>query len=111
VWATNHREPRLLDDLLKEFARRHTLMPRMKYRRLARAWADAVGPDDAAISRVAGFDKGKLSVEVASPALMQSLRGFRYREILRCVRQNDGARDVRRIQFKLVGPFTEPEKT
>lgn len=80
-------------------------MPRLKFGRLQDAWNEAAGPEVARQSRVAGFAKGKLLIEVSSSTLLHQLRSYRQAEIMARFRTMPNVSDVVSIQFKLVGPF------
>ena len=53
---------------------------------LERAWAEAVGPEFAAHTRVAGIRRGVLEVEVDSAVLLQELAHFHKRRLLQELR-------------------------
>src|SRR5205823_12190289 len=53
---------------------------------LERAWAEAVGPEFAAHTRVAGLRRGVLEVEVDSAVLLQELAHFHKRRLLQELR-------------------------
>lgn len=54
--------------------------------RLESAWADVAGPD-AANTRLGGFRRGVLEVEVKGGVLMQEFAQFRKRSLLAALRQ------------------------
>jgi len=95
--------------LLDSYVKRMNLMPRLKHRRFCEAWAQVVGEPVASESRVVGFFKGRLTIEVTSPFLMQELRGFRYREILKQMQQKPHTQDISSLAFKLAGPFLKQD--
>ena len=53
---------------------------------LERAWAEAVGPEYAEHTRVAGLRRGVLEVEVDNAVLLQELAHFHKRRLLRELR-------------------------
>jgi predicted nucleic acid-binding Zn ribbon protein len=55
--------------------------------RLERAWAEAAGPEYAAITRVAGFRRNVLEVEVKGSIPLQELSQFHKRRVLERLRQ------------------------
>jgi predicted nucleic acid-binding Zn ribbon protein len=55
--------------------------------RLEQAWADAVGPEYARLTRVAGFRRHLLEIEVKGAIPMQELSQFHKRKVLERLRQ------------------------
>jgi predicted nucleic acid-binding Zn ribbon protein len=55
--------------------------------RLERAWAEAAGPDYAKITRVVGFRRTVLEVEVKGSVPLQELSQFHKRKVLEQLRQ------------------------
>jgi hypothetical protein len=53
---------------------------------LERAWNEAVGPEFAAQTRVAGMRRGVLEIEVGSGVLMQELAHYHKRRLLEALR-------------------------
>ena len=111
-WFKWTEKPRIgvFDELLEEFVKKNRLRSRLKWRRLTAAWEAAVGSETAGHSRVASFSNGRLTIEVDSPMLLQQLRGFRKREILRHIRQNPETSDVTDLRFKIGRSFSSLDK-
>jgi predicted nucleic acid-binding Zn ribbon protein len=55
--------------------------------RLERAWAEAVGPEYAGVTRVSGFRRAVLEVEVKGAVPMQELSQFHKRKVLERLRK------------------------
>ena len=55
--------------------------------RLERLWAEAVGPEYARLTRVAGFRRNVLEVEVKGAVPLQELSQFHKRKVLAKLRQ------------------------
>lgn len=72
-----------------------------KFGGLGRAWAELVGEEIAARTRVAAYRDGELTVEVNSSVLMQELNGFMRQNLLAGLQGTDVGRDVARIRFRL----------
>jgi predicted nucleic acid-binding Zn ribbon protein len=72
-----------------------------KYGALSRAWAELVGAELAARTRVASLKNGTLAVEVDSSVLLHELDGFMKQELLTQFRAVEAGRDVARISFRL----------
>lgn len=104
-WFKCWQKPRVqsFGDLLKEYVKKNKWTSRLKWRRLNEAWQQAVGSEIARKSRVAGFRRGTMTVEVNSSLLMQQLRGFRKREILKQIQANENTQDVTDLHFRIGG--------
>ncbi|MGL6095552.1 MAG: DUF721 domain-containing protein [Fimbriiglobus sp.] len=68
--------------------------------RLEQAWADAAGPETAPHTRVGGFRRGVLEVEVRTGVLMQELAQFRKRMLLAALRQRLPGVTVTDLKFR-----------
>lgn len=70
-------------------------------RRIREAWNDAVGPQAASHTRLAGFHNNVLRVEVDSAAFLQELSSFRKDDILKKMRSADEKIAIRDIYFRV----------
>lgn len=71
---------------------------------LERAWADAVGPEYEANTRVLGLKRGVFEIEVASAVLVQELTHYHKRRLLESLRAKLPAEQIKELRFK-VGKF------
>lgn len=69
-----------------------------------RAWSEAVGPAYDAHTRVLGFTRGILEIEVASALLVHELKGFHRQRLLRTLRAKLPGQSIKDLRFK-VGKF------
>jgi hypothetical protein len=67
---------------------------------LEKAWAAAVGPEQAAQTRVAGLRRGILEVEVNNGVLLQELAHFHKRRLLETLRASLAGTTVTDLRFK-----------
>ncbi len=67
---------------------------------LEKAWAAAVGPEQAAHTRVAGWRRGTLEVEVDNAVLMQELAHFHKRRLLEQLRSSLAGTTLIDLRFK-----------
>jgi hypothetical protein len=89
----------VLNRLLKELR----LEERSREGALATAWEEAAGKDLSAKARPVAFRAGLLTVEVEGAALLQEVRGFRARSLLRGLKALPGGAKVREIRFVPAG--------
>jgi predicted nucleic acid-binding Zn ribbon protein len=68
--------------------------------RLEQAWAEAVGPDFAPRTRVAGIRRNVLEVEVASAVLLQELAQFHKRRLLEALRKGLSGVTIADLRFR-----------
>lgn len=66
-----------------------------------RGWAAAAGPPVAKRTRVAGFERGVLTIEVASAALKHDLATFRQGELLEALAKALPGPLVRELRFRV----------
>jgi hypothetical protein len=79
--------PEQLGDILRDFLESSGLAYKLKHLEVYRAWEEAVGPEIAAQTRIAGFARHKLYVEVASAARRHELSTYYKQRILDALRQ------------------------
>ena len=72
--------------------------------KVRRAWAAAAGPEIAKKTRVEAFDRGVLTVAVASSAVKHHLGTFMLEELLEGLEQHLDQTQVRTIRFKVGEP-------
>ena len=68
--------------------------------RLERAWAEAAGPEFAPHTRVAGFRRHVLEVEVRGGVLLQELSQFHKRRLLEALRKSLPGVTVTDLRFR-----------
>ncbi len=69
--------------------------------RLRKAWAEILGPEAAARTRVASFTDGNVRVEVASAALKHDLVTFRAKEVMGALRERLPDLSVRAVSYRV----------
>jgi predicted nucleic acid-binding Zn ribbon protein len=65
-----------------------------------RAWAEAVGPQGAKLTRVGSLRRGVLEVTVGNAVLMQELASFHKRRLLEQLRQRLPGAPIHDIRFR-----------
>jgi predicted nucleic acid-binding Zn ribbon protein len=68
--------------------------------RLESAWAEAAGPQYAAITRVSGFRRGVLEIEVKGAIPMQELSQFHKRQVLERLRKALAGMTIADLRFR-----------
>jgi len=68
--------------------------------RLEKAWAEAIGPEKEAQTRVAGFRRGVLEIQVGNAVLLQELTHFLKRKLLEQVRRRLPGVTVTNLRFR-----------
>lgn len=101
AWGRSDDRARPLGDILRALMRRKRFEQKSKYGSLVDAWAELVGDEVAARTRICAFDEGQLLVEVNSSALLHELNGFMKQQILASLQAGDAGRDVAEIRFRL----------
>lgn len=71
--------------------------------RLERAWAEAVGPEYAGVTRVAGFRRNVLEVEVKGAVPMQELSQFHKKRVLLRLRKSLTGVTITDLRFRAGG--------
>ena len=79
--------PEKLGDILRDFLETSGLAHKLKHLEVHQAWETVVGPEIAAQTRIAGFTRHKLYVEVTSAARRHELSTFYKPRILDALRQ------------------------
>jgi predicted nucleic acid-binding Zn ribbon protein len=90
-----------LGDVLRRLLRGKRFYQKGRYGALVQAWEQTVGEEIAARTRIAGFEHGRVSVEVDSPILHQELAGFMRCGILQELQSAPGGEDVAELRFRL----------
>jgi len=68
--------------------------------RLEQAWAEAVGPEQQAQTRVLAIRRGVLEVEVKNAVLMQEFAQFRKRSLLEAMRKLLAGMTITDLKFR-----------
>jgi len=92
--------PEKLGDVLRDFLETSGLAHKLKHLEIYRAWEEAVGPEIAAQTRIAGFVHYKLYVEVQSAARRHELSSFYKRQILDALRHQLPDMRIQDIVFR-----------
>jgi len=88
-------------DALHRVLKAKRFYEKSRFGALADAWAEAVGDEVAARTRIASYRHGILKVEVASSVLLHELSGFMKSAVLAALKECSGGRDVADIRFCL----------
>ncbi len=92
--------PELLSEVLSRLFAARGWGRRQERLHLEEAWADAVGPERTANTRVGGLRRGILEVEVNNAILLQELAQFHKRKILERLRQRLPRATLTDIRFR-----------
>lgn len=68
--------------------------------RLEEAWAESVGAEHQAQTRVLGLRRGVLEVEIKNPVLMQEFAQFRKRSLLESMRKRLAGTTISDLKFR-----------
>jgi predicted nucleic acid-binding Zn ribbon protein len=99
--------PELLGEILSRLFAARGWGRRQGRLHLERAWAEAVGPEHAQHTRVAGLRRGVLEIEVANSALLQELAHFHKRRLLEQLRPRLPGVTVNDLRFR-AGAWNDP---
>jgi len=100
--ATGERGPIRLGEALQEFLKRQGLRGRLRILEVCRAWHETVGEEVSRDTRVGGFRRGVLVVEVDSSTRFYELSQFYKEEILEKLRARLPGEYLNDIRFRLV---------
>ena len=92
--------PELLSEVLSRLFAARGWGRRQERLHLEEAWADAVGPEHAANTRLAGLRCGVLEVEVNSAILLQELAQFHKRKVLERLRKRLPRTTLTDVRFR-----------
>ena len=95
------RETGHFGDALHRVLKAKRFYEKSRFGALVDAWAEAVGDEVAARTRIASYRHGILKVEVASSVLLHELSGFMKSAVLAALKKTSGGRDVTDIRFCL----------
>src|SRR5438874_12841314 len=98
--ATDPKGPEPLGEILSRLFTARGWGRRQDRLRLEQAWAEAVGPDGAGHTRVAGLRRGVLEIEVANAVLLQELAHFHKRRLLEQLRRRLPGTTVTDLRFR-----------
>ena len=98
-----HRGPENLREILSRLFTARGWGRRQGRLHLEQAWAEAVGPDHAAQTRVAVLRRGVLEVVVGNAVLLQELAHFHKRRLLEELRRRLSNTPVTDLRFR-AGP-------
>lgn len=97
---TGPKGPELLGEVLSRLFAARGWGRRQERWHLEEVWAEAVGPEHAPSTRVAGLRRGILEVEVNSAILLQELAHFHKRKILERLRKGLPRTNLTDIRFR-----------
>jgi predicted nucleic acid-binding Zn ribbon protein len=92
--------PELLGEVLSRLFTARGWGRRQEQLRLEMAWAEAVGPENAQHTRVAGLRRGVLEIEVDNATLLSELVHFHKRQLLEQVRKRLPSVTVHDLRFR-----------
>ena len=90
-------------DVMKKLLRAKRFYQKSKYGPLVTAWEEVAGEEIASCTRIAGYEHGRLTIQVDSSVLMQELSGFLKSALLQELRRTPAGQDVVGIRFTLAG--------
>ena len=90
-----------MKDALDSFLKNSGLNILLKNENLLKAWRKTVGPEIAGKTRIVGFNRGVLTVEVASGSLYSELKTYYLGELADSIRKEMGNRKVRQVKLRL----------
>jgi hypothetical protein len=97
------KQPRVrsFGEIAGQLVRRKRSAEGVSNERLQRAWEHVVGEEIAGQTKLRSFAGGRLTVDVATPALLHELSGFMMTDLVRALQQESGGRDVAAVRFRL----------
>jgi predicted nucleic acid-binding Zn ribbon protein len=101
--------PELLGEVLGRLFTARGWGRRQAQLHLERAWAEAVGPEHEAQTRVAGLRRGVLEVVVGNAVLLQELAHFHKRRLLEALRSRLPGTTLTDLRFR-AGVIDETER-
>jgi predicted nucleic acid-binding Zn ribbon protein len=98
-----------IEDALRTYLKASGIEFLLKNQKACEAWEKVVGAEIAPQTRVVSFEKGALTIEVASSSLYAELNNFHLRALVEAVQREMKNKKVRKIRLCL-GQFNEDEK-
>ena len=92
--------PELLGEILSRLFVARGWGRRQAQLRLEQAWAEAVGPEEAEQTRVAGLRRGVLEVTVGNAVLLQELAHYQKRRLLEQLRSRLPGTTLTDLRFR-----------
>lgn len=102
--------PRPVAQALSELIVRRGLAREQAGAQLQAAWAEAVGPQFAAQTRVVGLKRGVLEVGVGNAALLSELVSFHNQSLLDTLQTSRPELSVRSLKFRLKSSISQPKR-
>jgi predicted nucleic acid-binding Zn ribbon protein len=99
-----------ISDALGSYLKQSGLDVLLRNRKVCEAWQRVVGPDMAAQTRIVGFGRGTLTVEVASSSLLAELETYYQAQLVDSLQRELNNRKVRSIRLRLGSPADEVEE-
>jgi predicted nucleic acid-binding Zn ribbon protein len=100
-------KPTTIKDALNSFLKGSGLETLLKNQGVVKAWQKVVGEEITAQTRIVGFRRGTLTVEVASSALYAELNTYYLGDLAASVREEMKSKRVRKIRLRLGQPAGE----
>jgi predicted nucleic acid-binding Zn ribbon protein len=97
----SRRNARRVGDVLPRLLREKRFFEKSRYGPLVEAWRQVVGEAVAARTRIVGYRRGRVTVEVDTAALMHELSGFQRSAILAELQRTPGGEDAADLRFRL----------
>jgi predicted nucleic acid-binding Zn ribbon protein len=98
-----------INDALQAYLKTSGVEFLLKNRKVCEAWRKVVGQEIAAQTRVVSFNRGALTVEVASSSLYAELNNFHLRALVEALQRQMKNKKVRTIKLHL-GQFDEEQE-
>jgi len=98
-----------INDALQTYLKTSGIEFLLKNQKVCEAWQKIVGPEIAPQTRIAGFDRGVLTVEVASSSLYAELSSFHLQALVEAMQREMKSKRVRKIKLRL-GHFSEDKE-
>jgi len=98
-----------INDALQTYLKASGIEFLLKNQKVCEAWEKVVGAEIAPMTRVVSFEKGALTIEVASSGLYAELSNFHLRALVEAMQREMKNKKVRKIRLCL-GQFNEDKE-
>lgn len=90
-----------IKNALKQYLKSSGLDALLRNKAVVKAWQKVAGREIATQTRIVGFNRGTLTVEVASSGLYAELNTFYLKDLASSIQSEMGNKKVRRIKLRL----------
>ncbi len=90
-----------IKEALKSYLKSSGLDTLLRNQAVLKAWQKVAGQEIAGQTRIVGFNRGVLTIEVASSSLYAELNTFYLKDLANSIQNEMGNRKVRRIKLRL----------